>query len=313
MKQNKLLFLILLLLVTAGCNRNGGEEPAPPTPEPEDTMIEFKSVNNGIDHLIEGTWEVFSEYEEGAGYNEITNYSHIQYTMAHYDDYLYFTELRKTQGVVRIAWLLDNTKNSYGYEMATRWHDMEDSKLWLIYLNGDTLCYTSPEYPPRFTWKAIRVDSLDLAPEYMDSRYDALLSGVQCMPAAVTGEPYDITGRWKLLKDVSLDADYSCKEVIFDFRADSALTVTGDDADYPAGEYKYSSNGRLHISTYPEPYKRLTEYAGLRDGPILSPPPNLSIDGKELFCSVGASRMVFLFEWDRWNVPKADKIFIRIN
>ncbi|MDR1344877.1 MAG: hypothetical protein LBJ39_05935, partial [Tannerellaceae bacterium] len=114
----------------------------------------------------------------------------------------------------------------------------------------------------------------------------------------------------KLLKNVSLDADYSCREVIFDFRTDSVLIITSDDAAYPSGEYTYRTNGPLHIRTVPEPSVP-AEYADLMDAPFLPPAPNLSIDGKEMYCNVETSKMVFLFKWEDLT-PKADKVFIRI-
>lgn len=65
----------------------------------------------------------------------------------------------------------------------------------------------------------------------------------KCPIKAVIGNENDILGRWKLMEVSAMSrSDYSCNEIIYDFRQDGSLFVGSNLANYaaqPPGSYFY--------------------------------------------------------------------------
>jgi hypothetical protein len=129
-------------------------------------------------------------------------------------------------------------KNGYGYEWSCQSGAFKDT-IWLISLSEryDTLHYTSPGYPPLNSWNAVRISEEEFEKKRQEVLFDRHLRNAACSPENVgRGEllMHDIAGRWKLIKDTETAIDYSCHEIIYDFRPDKTLVITGNLPDYPA-------------------------------------------------------------------------------
>ncbi|MDR3142685.1 MAG: hypothetical protein LBU37_13315 [Tannerellaceae bacterium] len=127
-------------------------------------------------------------------------------------------------------------KNGVGYEWVTE-NDTQTSTVWMAYRDQDTLCFTSPEYPPRFSWKARKTEKGDweFALKIEQARQNTLfalyLSDAKCLPEeAVSGSiADDIAGLWKLMKDIRKGTDYSCDTVIKERTGYRRRRATGAD------------------------------------------------------------------------------------
>jgi hypothetical protein len=215
----------------------GGNEPTD-SDDPNDPgrKIYFKDYNLEGDAYITlaaGSWQLFAQSNEGVE-QEIKDV-YQQYGSRN----LELVDCRDSVRTIRIAGV---NRNDYGLEMVFEENSVINS-IWLIYAEGDTLYYTSPEYPPRTTWKAKRIMDADFESIRLNVQYPGYLSGIKRMPETVPEETKgSIAGVWKLVKDIDRGIDYSCDNITYHFPAygDSTLTVTSDREDYPSGVYDYS-------------------------------------------------------------------------
>jgi hypothetical protein len=67
---------------------------------------------------------------------------------------------------------------------------------------------------------------------------DSIIDDLNCTVTAVHGKKDNIIGKWKLVagRQVGIDKmrieDYSCQNIIYEFRSDGNLIVTGDAENY---------------------------------------------------------------------------------
>jgi hypothetical protein len=126
------------------------------------------------------------------------------------------------------------SRNDYGYEIV-REPPSGTSALWFVRLSNDTLYYTSPEYPPRTVCAAGRYNTPDFEADKQEVWCRSFLKDILCRTETVAGTRNNIAGRWKLMKDLTAPADYSCRDIIYDFRPDGQLQITGGTEDDPPG------------------------------------------------------------------------------
>jgi hypothetical protein len=124
---------------------NGANEPND-SDDPNDPgrKIYFKDYNLEGDAYITlaaGSWQLFAQSNEGVE-QEIKDV-YQQYGSRN----LELVDCRDSVRTIRIAGV---NRNDYGLEMVFEENSVINS-IWLIYAEGDTLYYTSPEYPPRTT------------------------------------------------------------------------------------------------------------------------------------------------------------------
>ncbi len=75
---------------------------------------------------------------------------------------------------------------------------------------------------------------------------DSIIADLKCTVTAVHGEKDNIIGKWKLVKqnnawDLPI-IDYSCQNIIYEFKSDGNLLVIGDNEDQlsvPLGSHKF--------------------------------------------------------------------------
>lgn len=84
---------------------------------------------------------------------------------------------------------------------------------------------------------------------------DHLDEALRCPVEAVNGANDNITGKWKLVKAKAVfrdprTEDYSCNDIVYDFRADGMLVISGTTKNpigYDEGQYAYEfSIGKLY-------------------------------------------------------------------
>lgn len=103
-------------------------------------------------------------------------------------------------------------------------------------------------------------------------------TGTNCKVTPVCGKANDIIGKWKLVKTKEAYSlkngfnDYSCDEVIYEFRTDNKLVVTSNIEEQLNGEYKFN-------------------YKGINDCPTCLPAENLQIDGLSLWGLVSTTTL----------------------
>jgi hypothetical protein len=129
-------FLLILLFASgiSGCKNDAAEE------QPDYTVYFNKLTQQQVSEILTGTWKVISESKEGGESKEIDDW-HVHYSSSaviECRDSVYTMETIKTE------------KNDVGYEWVTE-SDTQTRTVWMVYWNLDTLCFTSPEYPPRFS------------------------------------------------------------------------------------------------------------------------------------------------------------------
>lgn len=132
--------------------------------------------------------------------------------------------------------------------------------------------------------------------ETLAAKFEKEFGKLQCKSEPVFGKKDDIVGKWKLVQTWSITGsqngaaiidtvDVSCNNVIYEFKADNTLTVTGDKDDVAPGKYTYS-------------------YRTINSCPTCLPAPNLRIDNKEgIFAYVYEYKII---------MPNVNKAFIRI-
>lgn len=78
---------------------------------------------------------------------------------------------------------------------------------------------------------------------------DNMEENLRCPIEALDGANDNVVGKWKLAKAKVVfqnprTEDYSCDEIIYDFRADGILVISGgassDSIGYPEGQYTYA-------------------------------------------------------------------------
>ena len=132
--------------------------------------------------------------------------------------------------------------------------------------------------------------------ESLATKFEKEFSKLTCKPEPVFGKKNDIIGKWKLVQKWSITGsqngaaiidtvDVSCDNVIYEFKDDNTLTVTGDRDDIAAGNYPYS-------------------YQPINICATCLPAPNLRIDNKEgIFAYVYEYKII---------MTNLNKTFIRI-
>jgi hypothetical protein len=203
------LLIIPPVLFAAGCAQSPAE------PEVTDPMLYFKNYDlQSVRELTEGLWKTIPE----------GRYLRCSAKKI-YQDAFYTSET--------VEW----KKNDYGYEYYFRSNAFEDT-IWLISLTcyHDTLYYTSPEYPPRNSWMAVKISAEEYEKKRQEVLFNRHLGDVACPPEAVSGRDlvYDIVGRWQLMRDTEAGIDCSCDEIVYDFRTDDTLVITDNRPDYLA-------------------------------------------------------------------------------
>ncbi|MDR2139243.1 MAG: hypothetical protein LBP50_06825 [Tannerella sp.] len=133
----------------------------------------------------------------------------------------------------------------------------------------------------------------------MDASYDEVCEKAACPSPAKTGEAYDITGKWKLMMEISGNdtVDRSCEEIVYHFKADGTLSVAGSTEDV---DYAFEA-----ISLCPscDP----------------APRPNLRMGDTEVFCIALYTKMILYPQYEqqfvptaRWPVFEINNVFLRI-
>ena len=132
--------------------------------------------------------------------------------------------------------------------------------------------------------------------ESLATKFEKEFGSLQCIPDPVFGKKNEIIGKWKLVQKCSAvgeqngglifdTVDVSCNNVIYEFKSDNTLTITGDKDDITPGNYTYI-------------------YQPVNDWYINDFPPNLQIVGlKNISC--------FIYEY-KIVMPNVNKAFIRI-
>jgi hypothetical protein len=132
-------------------------------------------------------------------------------------------------------------KNDYGYERYCRSGTFEDT-IWLISLTQgrDTLHYTSPGYPPRDSWMAVKISDYEFEKKRQEVLFNRHLGDAACPPEAVSGRDflYNIRSRWQLIREAGIDC--SCEGIVYDFRTYGTLVITDNRPDSPASPVDYS-------------------------------------------------------------------------
>jgi hypothetical protein len=134
----------------------------------------------------------------------------------------------------------------------------------------------SSEPPPAYTLEDIY--------RGMDANYDVLYNMAECLLPAKTGQVGDIVGKWKLIMEINLElnengaetdrriTDRSCENVMYHFKPDQTLTVSGSEED----ECNY----------YFEPFPYC---------PVclpLNPTPNLKMGSLDVYSEVLLTKMI---------------------
>ncbi|MDR1557221.1 MAG: hypothetical protein LBS88_09370 [Tannerellaceae bacterium] len=268
----KFIFLIIApVILAAGCS---DAKDAPKPEEVSDGRTYFKGVHrNGVTDLVEGWWKTVPE--------------------SHYPMFTFYGKAIGSDTVYNLQ-TVEWKENSYGIEWVVKAGAFADT-IWLISLSEgrDTLYYTSPGYPPRNSWEAVRISAEDFEKQRQEVLLNNYLRNVACPPEAVSGGRLtdNIAGRWKLIKDMETGVDFSCDEIIYDFRPDNTLEIT---SNHPG-------------------YQDITSvYDYLCDVWTLLPFDNqacrLLIDGEEVWSEV-LEKMMFLGN----ELNPSAKVFIRIN
>lgn len=84
----------------------------------------------------------------------------------------------------------------------------------------------------------------------------------ECGVEVIEGEQHEIVGKWKLVLvgyafSTPDPTDYSCNQIVYDFKPDGRLVVTSDIAQtggYGAGNYSYEFNRRTASTGNPNDY-----------------------------------------------------------
>lgn len=78
-----------------------------------------------------------------------------------------------------------------------------------------------------------------------DCRIDEEIANLNCKVTPVCGEKGNIVGKWKLVKATEAlvaaptSIDYSCEDIIYEFRPDNKLVVTSNLEGQMSEEYEY--------------------------------------------------------------------------
>jgi hypothetical protein len=279
-REKAFLLIFLFAAGISGCKNDAAEE------QPDYTVYFNKLNQQQVSEILTGTWKVFSESKEGGEYKEIDDW-YVQYNS--------FSEVIECRDSVYTMKTVKTEKNDVGYEWVTE-SDTQTRTVWMVYWNLDTLCFTSPEYPPRFSWKAIKTEQQDFEIARQNTLFSHYLSDVKCSPEAASSAMYEyrIVGKWKLSKDIREKTDYTCDNIIYDFREWNAddgtiLVVTSDRPEYPSGIHRY---GFL--------YDSLASY---------NYPPPLTIDDVPVYYDVLGKIM---FIGDKDSQQNESIIFVRI-
>lgn len=81
---------------------------------------------------------------------------------------------------------------------------------------------------------------------------EVLIDEFNCPSVAYTGVDTSIIGKWKLMQWNTLHPvsgaivtfhDYSCEEIVYEFRSDKTLIITGDHQEVKSGSLTYSGGG----------------------------------------------------------------------
>jgi hypothetical protein len=156
--------------------------------------------------------------------------------------------------------------------------------------------YTTPEYPPTTRWTALKTDgSRDQLYEEVTQYLDRIASGLQCPPRVLSGKLSRIIGKWKLVKGMRDSIDYSCTNVIYDFRTDGTVIVNSDMAGFESGIYPYNYTV----------YDRLVDY-------LMSPFPNLIIDRTKVGCEVIKRYLILSKEFAIPYMYESNQLFVRV-
>jgi hypothetical protein len=225
----KYAICFLLLIQLSGCMGNSAEKPAPEKP---DYGIEFKDIDRDdfINLIKSSSWRVLTENNgeiAGSYFNmESDSYDVTQFNMVEVEDTIVGTRI------------IEINRNDYGYEVVKE-TSTGTSSVWFIRLSHDTLYYTSPEYPPRTVWTAEKYETLHFEDELRENDHHSLLKNIQCRSEMIPSERDNIIGRWKLMKDLLKDVDYSCHRIIYDFKPDGQLQIISDTEYHPSGNQTY--------------------------------------------------------------------------
>jgi hypothetical protein len=113
----------------------------------------------------------------------------------------------------------------------------------------------------------------------VEASYDKVCKEVACPSPAKTGKVHDITGKWKLMLDIneSDTIDRSCENIVYHFKEDGMLAVSGSaekDVEYEVIAFPFCP------TCLP-----------------LDPQPNLSMGNTKVFCQVLFTKMILYPQW----------------
>ncbi|MDR2388851.1 MAG: hypothetical protein LBD89_03575 [Tannerellaceae bacterium] len=275
----------LLLAQLSGCTTNQTDNP---TPKATGQGIELKDLSReDFINLMKNPWQTLSENGK-----EITGRPFLIEADASETQFLW---VEVQDSVVRTKITAINRKE-HGYEIV-RETPLGTSALWFTRWGNDTLYYTSPEYPPRNVHTAGSYNAPDFEADIREVYCKRFLQNILCQTETVPGKPNEITGQWKLMKDLVTDTDLSCNEIIYDFQADHQLRITGHTNEYPSGNHTYT------FSDYP--------FCSLCLCPAC--PPNLIIDATTgVYCEVLKRTMILYAPGKETLRGEPGKILVRI-